>query len=67
MDMAERIPAEDRLDLPMSRQDIADYLGLTIETVSRTMTTLQDDHLIALTSSRQVLLTDKRALRDLAA
>jgi CRP/FNR family nitrogen fixation transcriptional regulator len=65
--MAERIPAEDRLDLPMSRQDIADYLGLTIETISRTMTSLQDDQLIALTSSRQVLLRDRPALLDLAA
>jgi CRP/FNR family nitrogen fixation transcriptional regulator len=51
----------------MSRQDIADYLGLTIETVSRTMTTLQDDQVISLTSSRQVLLRDKHALLDLAA
>jgi CRP/FNR family nitrogen fixation transcriptional regulator len=67
IDMAERIPAEDRLDLPMSRQDIADYLGLTIETISRTMTSLQDDQLIALTSSRQVLLRDRPALLDLAA
>jgi CRP/FNR family nitrogen fixation transcriptional regulator len=67
MDMAERIPAPDRIDLPMSRQDIADYLGLTIETVSRTMTTLQDDQVISLISSRQVLLRDKHALLDLAA
>ena len=55
------------LELPMSRQDIADYLGLTIETISRTMTSLQDDQLIALTSSRQVLLRDRPALLDLAA
>ena len=67
MDMAERIPAPDRIDLPMSRQDIADYLGLTIETVSRTMTTLQDDAVITLTSSRQIVLNDKNALLDLAA
>jgi len=66
MDMAERIPAHDRVDLPISRQDIADFLGLTIETVSRSMTQLQDEGLIALPTCRQVLLTDRRALLDLA-
>lgn len=49
------------VDLPMSRQDIADYLGLTIETVSRTLTQLQAAHLIDLESCRRV------ALRNLAA
>ena len=67
IDMSERIPAPDRVDLPMSRQDIADYLGLTIETVSRTMTQLQDDGLITLPSCRQVVLRDRRGLVDLAA
>jgi CRP/FNR family transcriptional regulator, nitrogen fixation regulation protein len=67
MDMSERIPAPDRIDLPMSRQDIADYLGLTIETVSRTMTQLQDDEVIALPSCRQVVLRDRQGLSDLAA
>ncbi len=50
----------------MSRQDIADFLGLTIETVSRTMTQLQDDGVIDLPSCRQVVLTDRQALVDLA-
>jgi CRP/FNR family nitrogen fixation transcriptional regulator len=67
IDMSERIPAPDRVDLPMSRQDIADYLGLTIETVSRTMTQLQDDGLITLPSCRHVVLSDRRGLTDLAA
>ena len=67
LDMAARIPAPNRLDLPMSRQDMGDYLGLTIETVSRSMTQLQDDGMIALPSSRQVMLRDKAALFDLAA
>jgi CRP/FNR family transcriptional regulator, nitrogen fixation regulation protein len=67
LDMAERIPADDRVELPMSRQDIADYLGLTIETVSRTMTQLQDDGVIALPACRQVRFQDRTALADLAA
>jgi CRP/FNR family nitrogen fixation transcriptional regulator len=67
IDMSERIPAPDRIDLPVSRQDIADFLGLTIETVSRTMTQLQDDEVISLPSCRQVVMRDKQALGDLAA
>jgi len=67
LDMAKRIPAQGQVDLPMSRQDIADYLGLTIETVSRTMTQLQDDDLIALPTCRRVMLSNRMGLSHLAA
>jgi CRP/FNR family nitrogen fixation transcriptional regulator len=50
------------IDLPMSRQDIADYLGLTIETVSRTFTQLQSSGLIDLISCRRVVLRNPSAL-----
>lgn len=50
------------VDLPMSRQDIADYLGLTIETVSRTFTQLQSANLIDLESCRRVILRNVAAL-----
>jgi CRP/FNR family nitrogen fixation transcriptional regulator len=62
LDLAERTGAEALLDVPMTRQDMADYLGLTIETVSRTFTQFQHDGLIALPTTRKVLLRDRRAL-----
>lgn len=67
LEMAGRVPAADAIDLPMSRQDIADYLGLTIETVSRTLTQLEATAAIALPSSRRVVLRDRRALDRLSA
>jgi CRP/FNR family transcriptional regulator len=54
------------LRLPMSRQDMADYLGLTIETVSRTMTRLRQEGLIALPSPQQVVLQQRSMLEALA-
>lgn len=53
------------IDLPMCRTDIADYLGLTIETVSRTLTQLERRGIIELPSSRHVELRDRAALDDL--
>ena len=50
-------------DLPMSRSDIADYLGLTIETVSRTFTALREEGLIDLPSTHRVLIPDIATLR----
>jgi CRP/FNR family nitrogen fixation transcriptional regulator len=66
LEMAARGPAGQPLMLPMSRQDIADYLGLTIETVSRTLTSLESDETIELPNSRQVVLRDHAALRRLS-
>ncbi len=55
------------LHLAMTRQDIADYLGLTIETVSRSLTQFERDNVIALPSTREVKLLNTDALEDLAA
>jgi CRP/FNR family transcriptional regulator len=55
-----------RFTLPMTRSDIADYLGLTIETVSRTLTRLRGEGLIALVSLNELVILDQRALERLA-
>lgn len=55
-----------RFDLPFSRQQIADILGLTIETVSRQMTRLKRDGLIELPTRRAVEIRDRRALEAIA-
>ncbi|MDP1963676.1 MAG: helix-turn-helix domain-containing protein [Reyranella sp.] len=68
LDMARRVSKEDRFDLPMQRTDIADHLGLTIETVSRTLTQFAREGLIKLAAaSRSIVLCDKAALRRLNA
>jgi CRP/FNR family nitrogen fixation transcriptional regulator len=65
LEMADRFQGRNEVDLPMSRQDIADYLGLTIETVSRTLTLLENAAAIALPTSRHVVLRNRAALRQL--
>jgi CRP/FNR family nitrogen fixation transcriptional regulator len=67
LEMAKRVPAGNEVELPMSRQDIADYLGLTIETVSRTLTQLENSATIALPTSRRIVLRNRAALRRLNA
>jgi CRP-like cAMP-binding protein len=57
--------AGNSVELPMSRQDIADYLGLTIETVSRTLTQFQEEAAIELPTSRRVVLRNRSALNNL--
>ncbi|KAB2928535.1 MAG: helix-turn-helix domain-containing protein [Leptonema illini] len=67
LEMASRAASTTEIELPMSRQDIADYLGLTIETVSRTLTQLEGDAAIEIPTSRHILLRDRSALRRLNA
>jgi CRP/FNR family transcriptional regulator, nitrogen fixation regulation protein len=60
-------PSAHVLDLAMQRQDIADYLGLTIETVSRTFTLFRDRGLVSLPHKRRVLILRSDLLARLAA
>ena len=65
LEMASRLLTGNEVDLPMSRQDIADYLGLTIETVSRTLTQLENAAAIAVPTSRRIVLRNRNALSRL--
>ena len=47
------------VSLPMTRQDIADYLGLTLETVSREITRFKTSNLIKLMNTKQIFIVDK--------
>jgi CRP/FNR family transcriptional regulator, nitrogen fixation regulation protein len=66
VEMAKRAPgATSTIQLAMSRQDIADYLGLTIETISRTLTQFEKSAAIALPTSRQIEIRNRAALARL--
>jgi len=67
VDLCERQGGGRQLRLPMSRQDIADYLGLTIETVSRVFAKLRSAGLIKLRSIRCVEIKKLEALRGYCA
>ncbi len=65
LEMSKRSRGTDDINLPMSRQDIADYLGLTIETVSRSLTQLEHAAAIALPTSRHIVLCNRKTLSRL--
>jgi CRP-like cAMP-binding protein len=68
LDMAKRLAGKKGcVELPMSRQDIADYLGLTIETVSRTLTLLSEGSTIQFLASRRIVLRNPSELSELNA
>ncbi|UYN94598.1 MAG: helix-turn-helix domain-containing protein [Enhydrobacter sp.] len=68
LDMADRMHEDDHFELPMQRSDIADHLGLTIETVSRTLTEFARRGLIKVAaSSRSIVLADKGRLQGMNA
>lgn len=62
LNWAEQSASRAMITLAMTRQDIGDYLGLTIETVSRTLSQLERDGVIALPSVRQIKIADLEAL-----
>lgn len=66
LNMTQRLELEDGVPLPMSRTDIADHLGLTIHTVSRTISELGRRRLIALEGPSRFHVLDPAGLRALA-
>jgi len=69
LEMDERQVRPDVMMLPMNRRDIADYLGLTLETVSRALSALRDKKMLRFEgqTQRQVMLLDRRRLSKLDA
>ena len=64
LQMSDRSSSRPVIELPMARRDIADYLGLTVETVARTLTQLEDASVIR-RSGRKVRLCNRPALLSL--
>src|SRR6516225_6407245 len=67
LEMDKRLTAAGVMALPMSRRDIADYLGLTLETVSRALSTLHDEGILGFLgqTQRQIILLDRPKLAEL--
>ncbi|HYZ41725.1 MAG TPA: helix-turn-helix domain-containing protein [Stellaceae bacterium] len=61
-ELVERREKTKALDLPMSRSDIADYLGLTVETVCRTLSAFKREGVIAIPNPHRIELLDRDAL-----
>lgn len=66
LEMSERQGGLPQVELPMSRTDIADYLGLTIETVSRVFSRLKQKGVIRLPTLRCVEIVKGQILQDMA-
>ncbi len=58
--------ARNGFELPFGRQQIADILGLTIETTSRQLTRMRSDGLLDLPSRREIVITDRNAMEAMA-
>jgi CRP/FNR family nitrogen fixation transcriptional regulator len=67
LEMDRRLAATGMMALPMCRRDIGDYLGLTLETVSRALSQLHSDGVLGFSGARQIVLRNRQRLRNLDA
>jgi CRP/FNR family nitrogen fixation transcriptional regulator len=65
LEMDRRLAVAGMMALPMCRRDIGDYLGLTLETVSRALSHLNDEGVLGFSGARQIVLRNRQRLRNL--
>ena len=66
VDQFRRTGSSGRVELQISRNDMADFLGLTIETVSRTLTKLRNQSVIEIPQALSIRILDSGRLEQLA-
>jgi CRP/FNR family transcriptional regulator, nitrogen fixation regulation protein len=67
LEMDRRLSVTGMMALPMSRRDIGDYLGLTLETVSRALSQLHGQGVLVFSGARQIVLRNRQRLRTMDA
>lgn len=67
LEMDRRLDVAGMIALPMCRRDIGDYLGLTLETVSRALSQLQSEGVLGFSGARQIVLRNRQRLRNMDA
>jgi CRP/FNR family nitrogen fixation transcriptional regulator len=67
LEMDRRLAVAGMMALPMCRRDIGDYLGLTLETVSRTLSQLHAQGVLGFSGARQIVLRNRKLLHTMDA
>src|SRR6201992_415022 len=67
LEMDRRLAVTGMMALPMCRRDIGDYLGLTLETVSRALSQLHSEGVLGFSGARQIVLRNRQRLRNMNA
>jgi CRP/FNR family transcriptional regulator, nitrogen fixation regulation protein len=67
LEMDRRLAVTGMMALPMCRRDIGDYLGLTLETVSRALSQLHSEGVLGFSGARQIILRNRQHLRSMDA